>query len=131
MDLWLKIGPAASYPLVLHMFQQTLGEEAPLSRARAFDAVYNLTIHAQMMRDIVDEPDNDEDLWEQGVSEYRWDHGTNTSCSPSPSCLTPKSERAPSSQRLHPLQEEPATNSFQYSRQQDCQVDSSEVATCS
>lgn len=108
IDLWLKIGPTASYPLVLQMLHQCVQEEDPCVRAQAFDVVYNLSIHARMLVSSGDDLDAVEDPWEQHAAETRWVPTPSTlSASPLPSCTTPMSERVPSNHRLHPLQEEP------------------------
>eukprot|EP00775_Hariotina_reticulata_P012214 gene12214-12352_t len=49
IDLWLTAGPAAAFPLVLRMLQQALYQPHPDYRARAFDIVYNLSLHGCML----------------------------------------------------------------------------------
>jgi hypothetical protein len=49
VDTWLRAGSAAAAPLVLHMLQQALSSTHACVRARAFDVVYNLSIHAAML----------------------------------------------------------------------------------
>lgn len=49
MDMYLKLGPEISYPLVLHMLQQGLQDADPMMRSHSFDTVYNLSIHSQML----------------------------------------------------------------------------------
>lgn len=108
IDLWLKIGSAASYPLVLQMLHQCLQDEDLLVRAQAFDVVYNLSIHARMLMNNGDDLDAVEDPWDQHTADTRWvPTPSSQSASPLPSCTTPMSDRAPSTHRLHPLQEEP------------------------
>lgn len=46
VDLWLQSGPQQSFPLVLRMLQQALHQDQASYRARAFDILYNLSLHA-------------------------------------------------------------------------------------
>lgn len=49
VDLWLSVGGAAAFPLVLRMLQQALYQLQPQYRARAFDIIYNLALHGSML----------------------------------------------------------------------------------
>jgi hypothetical protein len=49
VNTWLGAGPAAAAPLVLRMLQQALHNTHACVRARAFDLVYNLSIHGTML----------------------------------------------------------------------------------
>ena len=59
MDLWLTAGPGNAYPLVLRMLRGALRQPQPQQpaaasrpaqvRARAFDVLYNLSLHSAMM----------------------------------------------------------------------------------
>jgi hypothetical protein len=50
MDLWLAAGPEAAAPLVLRMLQQALQQPLPSQRARAFDLLYNMSLHGGLLR---------------------------------------------------------------------------------
>jgi hypothetical protein len=54
VDLWLGVGGEVAAPLVLRMLQQALSQLQPQYRARAFDIVYNLSLHGCML--IADSP---------------------------------------------------------------------------
>ena len=56
VDLWLSVGGAAAFPLVLRMLQQALYQLQPQYRARAFDIVYNLALHGSMLMPSVTSP---------------------------------------------------------------------------
>lgn len=49
IDTWLSAGPEASAPLVLRLLQQALHHASPAVRARAFDVIYNLSIHGALL----------------------------------------------------------------------------------
>jgi len=49
IDTWLGAGPEASLPLVLRMLQQALHHPHPAIRARPFDILYNLAVHAALL----------------------------------------------------------------------------------
>lgn len=49
MDLFLNAGPGTSYPLVLRMLRQSLASPQPEIRARAFDVIFNLTLHSALL----------------------------------------------------------------------------------
>lgn len=50
MDLWLAGGPEAAAPLALRLVQQALQQPLPAHRARAFDLIYNLSLHGSLLR---------------------------------------------------------------------------------
>lgn len=56
VDLWLSVGGAAAFPLVLRMLQQALYQLQPQYRARAFDIIYNLALHGSMLLPSVTSP---------------------------------------------------------------------------
>ncbi|GMH33520.1 hypothetical protein BSKO_01354 [Bryopsis sp. KO-2023] len=114
MDLYLKAGEKVSYPLVLQMLQHNLEDPDPATRARAFDIIYNLSLHSQMLMEPPSDLEIGEQRWEQDVQEAREKRPPSRSnMSPLPSCTTPMSERSSSSHRLHPLQEEVQHNGRQ------------------
>ena len=49
MDMYLEYGPSVSYVLVLQMLHQSLLNADAVVRIRAFDLVYNLSLHSLMM----------------------------------------------------------------------------------
>ena len=49
IDTWLCAGPAAAAPLVLRMLQEALHHPHPLVRARPFDVLFNLSLHAALL----------------------------------------------------------------------------------
>jgi hypothetical protein len=53
MDLFLRAGPGVSYTLVLRMLRAALRSRHGPTRARAFDLLYNLSVHGAMLRDEV------------------------------------------------------------------------------
>jgi hypothetical protein len=55
MDCWLRSGPAVALPLVLRMLQKALAHPADAIKARAFDLLYNLSVHAAMLMESVDQ----------------------------------------------------------------------------
>jgi hypothetical protein len=59
VDTWLGAGPAASLPLVLRMLQQGLHHAHPSVRARPFDVIYNLSLHAALLTGCDDEESGD------------------------------------------------------------------------
>jgi hypothetical protein len=56
VDLWLSVGGAAAFPLVLRMLQQALYQLQPQYRARAFDILFNLSLHGSMLLPSVASP---------------------------------------------------------------------------
>ncbi|KAK9825377.1 hypothetical protein WJX81_006910 [Elliptochloris bilobata] len=48
-DLWLSAGPSAAFPLALLLLRRILGNEKAAVRARAFDLVYNLAVHGELL----------------------------------------------------------------------------------
>jgi hypothetical protein len=56
VDLWLSVGGAAAFPLVMRMLQQALYQLQPQYRARAFDILYNLALHGSMLLPVVTSP---------------------------------------------------------------------------
>jgi hypothetical protein len=53
VDLWLATPPAEAAALAAPLLHAALAEAAPARRARAFDLLYNLALHAHML-----EPDS-------------------------------------------------------------------------
>ncbi|KAI8463686.1 MAG: hypothetical protein J3K34DRAFT_494699 [Monoraphidium minutum] len=49
VDTWLAAGGAASLPLALRMLQGALHHDSAAVRARAFDTLYNLSLHAALL----------------------------------------------------------------------------------
>eukprot|EP00873_Tetraselmis_striata_P016487 jgi/Tetstr1/436751/TSEL_025531.t1 len=49
MDMWISAGPGKSFPVVLEMLLDMVGSEVPALQERAFDIVYNLSLHAQLL----------------------------------------------------------------------------------
>mmetsp|Transcript_5780 Transcript_5780/g.16222 ORF Transcript_5780/g.16222 Transcript_5780/m.16222 type:complete len:1192 (-) Transcript_5780:298-3873(-) len=49
MDLWLQAGPAKSFPVVLEMLLEMIYSEDAVLQERAFNIVYNLSLHAQLL----------------------------------------------------------------------------------
>eukprot|EP00873_Tetraselmis_striata_P022035 jgi/Tetstr1/442299/TSEL_030440.t1 len=49
MDMWISAGPDKSFPVVLEMLLDMVGSEVPALQERAFDIVYNLSLHAQLL----------------------------------------------------------------------------------
>lgn len=56
VDLWLSVGGAAAFPFVLRMLQQALYQLQPQYRARAFDILFNLSLHGSMLLPSVASP---------------------------------------------------------------------------
>jgi hypothetical protein len=54
MDAWLRSGPAVVLPLVLRMLQKALANPSTTIKARAFDLLYNLSVHAALLLEAVD-----------------------------------------------------------------------------
>lgn len=54
IDTWLGAGSKAAAPLVLRMLQHALHHSHPTVRARPFDILYNLSIHAALLSGIED-----------------------------------------------------------------------------
>lgn len=52
MDMWLQTDPAESFALMLPMLRGALAQQDPIYRVRAFDLVYNLALHAQMIEPV-------------------------------------------------------------------------------
>ncbi|KAG2450735.1 hypothetical protein HYH02_004573 [Chlamydomonas schloesseri] len=50
IDMWQRCGPVGSYTLVLRMLRAALRSSQPSTRARAFDVLYNLSVHGAMLR---------------------------------------------------------------------------------
>lgn len=55
MDMYIEYGPAASYLLVLQMLSRSLQNEDASVRSRAFDLIYNLSLHSLMMFNVPDD----------------------------------------------------------------------------
>ncbi|KAG2491355.1 hypothetical protein HYH03_010354 [Edaphochlamys debaryana] len=55
VDLWLRAGPVPSYTLVLRMLRAALRSPQHATRARAFDVLYNLSLHGAMLRGAAEE----------------------------------------------------------------------------
>ncbi|MEW5300088.1 MAG: hypothetical protein WDW36_003044 [Sanguina aurantia] len=49
MDLWLNAGPGNCYPLQLRLLRQALSSTRPDVRSRAFDILYNLSLHSALV----------------------------------------------------------------------------------
>lgn len=49
MDLWLNAGPGNCYPLQLRLLRQALSSGHPDVRSRAFDILYNLSLHSALV----------------------------------------------------------------------------------
>jgi len=49
VDLWLRAGPAKSFPVVLEMLLDMVYNDLHELQERAFDTVYNLSVHAQLL----------------------------------------------------------------------------------
>ena len=49
VDLWMKGGPQGSFPLVLRMLQQAVHQSHASYRIRAFDLLYNLSLHGCLL----------------------------------------------------------------------------------
>ncbi len=52
LDMWLGVGSELALPLALRMLQQALYQQEPLLRARAFDVVYNLSLHSCLLSEL-------------------------------------------------------------------------------
>lgn len=52
MDMWLQADPVESFALMLPMLRAALAQQDPIYRVRAFDLVYNLSLHAQMIEPV-------------------------------------------------------------------------------
>lgn len=52
MDMWLQADPVESFALMLPMLCTALAQQDPIYRVRAFDLVYNLSLHAQMIEPV-------------------------------------------------------------------------------
>ena len=50
MDLWLEAGSAKSFPVVLELLLDMIYSDDAELQERAFNIVYNLTLHAQLLR---------------------------------------------------------------------------------
>jgi hypothetical protein len=52
IDMWLQADPVESFALMLPMLRTVLAQQDPIYRVRAFDLVYNLSLHAQMIEPV-------------------------------------------------------------------------------
>lgn len=51
MDLYVRAGPRAAFPLVLLLLQKPLLSGDPATQCRVFDMLYNLSIHGELLYD--------------------------------------------------------------------------------
>jgi hypothetical protein len=111
VDLWLSVGGAAAFPLVLRMLQQALYQLQPQYRARAFDIIYNLALHGSMLMPAVPASPPPSPQMRAGRAKPPTAYGLQA--------LSPNQQQQPSTQQLH------ASQSSTHAR------DASSVSACS
>jgi len=70
IDMYLRLGPRASFPLVLYLLQKPLLLGTAAARCRVFDLISNLAVHAELLRAAPadDVPEDNDEVAEAGES---------------------------------------------------------------